>query len=333
MQRLTKLFIVQVGLIGIVTCVPPAKAEQSSAASEPKPAAADDIAAWIKDLDDVRYLVREKAAQHLTDAGAAALDPLLAAANADRPEPADRAIWILRRFGRSRDTELALAALERLVQLQNRPAIVAQAESELAERSVAACEQRLGPLGADIGLQIDRIDLTTQAPILIVRLGEKWRGTPEDLRQVSQLRQQRYFRLEGEAIGDDVVKMFAEKEKLAYLQLIKTKVTPDAVDVVKSRHPEALVHVRNLALLGVSGEKHVAGILVMTVQPGSAAANAGIVASDIIATIDGHQLPDFDRLSVRIAQHQPGDSVDVDIVRNDQRVALKVVLGSWPNQE
>jgi hypothetical protein len=293
----------------------------------------DQIAGWIKNLDDSRYLTREEATQHLLSAGAATLDPLLAAANSDRPEPADRAIWIMRRLGRSPDDDLALAALDRLAQLKNRPAIVAKAESDHTDRMVALCERRLGPLGAEVNMEISRIDQMTVGPVLVVRLGEKWHGTSDDLRPVSQMRQQLHFRLEGAPIGDDQVKMFADKEKLAYLQLINTKVTPDAVDLVKSKHPNATVHVRNQALLGVAAENHAAGVMVIRVEPGTAAAGAGIVAGDVIATIDGHKLPDFDRLTARIAQHQPGDKVDIEIIHNQKLVPLKVVLGTWPSQE
>ena len=302
---------------------------EKPAASDAKPASTPaEIAAWIKDLDDPRYEAREDATQHLVAAGGVALDPLLDVANGDRPEPADRAVWIMRRFGRSRDNDLALAALDHLVQLQNRPGIVAKAEMDLQERTIALCEQRLVPLGAELGLQIEQVEPPNVAPVLTVRLGQKWHGTPEDLRQVSQLRQQHHFRLEGAGINDEVVKMFAEKEKLSFLQLIDTKVTPDAVDAVKTHHPDALVYVRNQALLGVSGENHDAGVKVLTVQPGTAAAAAGIVAGDVIATIDGHKIPDFDRLTARVAQHQPGDKVDIEILHDDQRKTINVVLGS-----
>jgi serine protease Do len=71
----------------------------------------------------------------------------------------------------------------------------------------------------------------------------------------------------------------------------------------------------------------------MFVQSGSAAAAAGIQQGDIIATIDGHKLPDFDRLTVRIAQHQPGDKIEVEIIRNDQRMKLTPVLGIRPEHE
>ena len=57
-----------------------------------------------RQLDSNRYLVRERATQQLLARGPPALDPLLTAANGDRPEPADRAVWVLKnlgRFGRS----------------------------------------------------------------------------------------------------------------------------------------------------------------------------------------------------------------------------------------
>ena len=61
-------------------------------------------------------------------------------------------------------------------------------------------------------------------------------------------------------------------------------------------------------------------------------AAAGIVPGDVIATIDGHALPDFDRLTVRIAQHRPGDTVDVEIIRGEERKKLAVTLGRWTDQ-
>jgi hypothetical protein len=333
MSRSIKFAVLLGGILGAWSCAPYGTAEQPPAATEVKQATADEIAAWIKNLDDPRYRTREEATQHLLAAGEPALETLLVVANGDRPEPADRAIWILRRVGRSRDNDLAMAALGRLVQLQNRPAIVAKAESDLAERSISACQQRLGPLGAEIESQLAPIDIATMAPVLIVRLGDKWQGTTDDLRQLAQLRHIRHFRLEGFPISDDVVKLFAEKEKLAYLQLVNTKVTPDAVDAIKVKHPETSVLVRNQALLGVSAANHPAGVMVTSVRPGTAAANAGIVEGDIIATIDGHPLPDFDRLTVRIAQHRPGDKIDVEIIRNNERMKLIPVLGSWAGQE
>jgi hypothetical protein len=332
MDGLTKYAAVFTAMLGATTFAAFGQAAEPQRTSAAKSATAEEIATWLKHLDDSRYQVREEATQRLLAAGNVALDPLLVVANGDRPEPADRAIWILRRLSRSRDNNIALAALERLVQLEDRPAIVAKAQTDLIERSVIACEERLGPLGAEMASQIDALQATF-VPILVVRLGEKWRGSAEDMRQVAQLKELRHFRLEGAPITDEVVKMFAEKEKLAYLLLFDTKVTPAAVDAVKAKHPDAMVYVRGPALLGVGAEVTKGGVLVKEVRPGTGAAAAGILQGDIIATIDGQPIPDFDRLTVRIAQHQPGDKVDIEIMRGEQRLKFQPVLGARPEGE
>ena len=312
----------------------PLTAEEPQPSADQKKAAATsaDVEHWIAELDDNRYLVRETATRRLLDSGTVALDPLLAATNAQRPEPADRAVWILRGLGRSSDNDLAMAALERLVQLKGRPLLVEKAEQDLAERSVVACEQRLAPLGAEVTLQLEQVADVKVVPLLHVRLGDAWRGTTADLQPVAQLRQQLYFRLEGAAVDDSIAKLFEDKEKLAFLQLLNSKVSPAAVDALKKKHPESTVYMRNEALLGVSAENHATGVVVQHVQPGTAAATAGIMPGDVIAAIDGHKLPDFDRLTVRIAQHQPGETIDIEIVRGEEKKKLEVTLGSWPGQ-
>ena len=293
----------------------------------------EEFARWIDLLDDDRYLERERATQQLLAAGAAALDALLTAANSDRPEPADRAVWIMQRLGRSRDNDLAMAALERLAQLESRPNLAQKAESDLAERAILAVQQRLIPLGAEVVFQLEPVDNTGNvALVLHVRFAENWHGTPDDVQTLTKLRRQAHFRLEGTPVNDAVVKMFEAKPKLAFLQLINTKVTPPAVDSLKKVHPDATLYVRNQALLGVQAANHESGVIVQQVQLGSAAATAGILAGDVIAMIDGHKLPDFDRMTARIAQHQPGDKVDLEIIRNNERMKLSVALGSWAGQ-
>jgi S1-C subfamily serine protease len=85
--------------------------------------------------------------------------------------------------------------------------------------------------------------------------------------------------------------------------------------------------------LGVQAENHPAGALVSGVKPGTAAANAGIVEGDVIASLGGHTVPDFDRLTARIAQHQPGETVEVEVIRGNERKKIPVTLGSWAGQQ
>jgi hypothetical protein len=332
MNRLLRHVVLFVTFVVSFSCAVDTRGEEQAATETANPASTEDIAGWIKALDDAHYREREQASQRLLSAGMPALGPLLTVANSDQPEPADRAIWILRSMGRSPDNTLALAALEHVVQLTNRPAIVSKAEVELTDRSVTACAERLEPLGAEISMRIEPIE-SGPMPFLTVQLGEKWHGTLEDLKQLTRMQRVVRFRLEGTPVSDDVVKMFAEKPNLANLMLIETKVTPDAVDAVKEKHPETTVYVRNLVMLGVSAEKSAAGMVVTSVRPETAAANAKMLDGDIIVTIDGHPVPDFDRLTARIAQHQPGEKVDLEIIRKDQRMKITPVLGTWPDRD
>src|SRR4051812_38745201 len=102
----------------------------SPAATRPAPTAAE-IGAWIAQLNDNRYLIREQATRHLQDSGIAALDQLQAAADGERPEPADRSVWILRRLSNTKDTTLKRQALEHLADLKKRPQVAAAARQTL----------------------------------------------------------------------------------------------------------------------------------------------------------------------------------------------------------
>src|SRR5688500_13551019 len=146
----------------------------------------EEITAWIADLDDNRYLVREAATRRLLEAGPASLDNLLSTANGDRPEPADRATWILRRLGNGKDPLLRRHALERLVLLKNRPQVASAAQEALAEIRHTEAVEALQALGAryitnEYGMAISLY----YTPRLV--LDQQWRGTDADLVHVRNL--------------------------------------------------------------------------------------------------------------------------------------------------
>jgi S1-C subfamily serine protease len=88
------------------------------------------------------------------------------------------------------------------------------------------------------------------------------------------------------------------------------------------------------------------GLLVASVQPGSAAAKAGLEAGaqnatlagetyplggDLIAAIDGNPLDSLDQLRDAIAGMKPGDQVKLDVYRGDKRRTVTVKLGRQPS--
>ncbi len=87
------------------------------------------------------------------------------------------------------------------------------------------------------------------------------------------------------------------------------------------------------------------GVLVARVQPGTAAAKAGlkggtrtetiqgapcIVGGDVITKLDGQTLTGMDQLAAAIAQKQPGDKVTLTVLRNGQSQDITVTLGNRP---
>ena len=88
------------------------------------------------------------------------------------------------------------------------------------------------------------------------------------------------------------------------------------------------------------------GLLVASVQPGSAAAKAGLEAGaqdatlagetyplggDLIAAIDGNSVGSLDQLRDAIAGKQPGDQMKLDVYRGDSRRTVTVKLGRQPS--
>jgi len=308
-----------------------APADSTVAAPASKPLNAAQVEALILELDSNQYLTRERATQSLFQAGAAALDPLLAAANGDRPEPADRSVWILRKLADTDDHVVALAALDRLVQLKNRPAVVQEAALARAHFYETACREKLAKLGAE--LTVIETVLPEHGLIRLVQINiSDWTGTNEDLKCLADLSDHRFFRIDGAAADNDTAKIFENMENLALIQLVNTRVTLSAVDAIKERRPKAVVYVKNRALLGIVGATNPRGVLVSDPRAGLGAANAGIVAGDIITHIDGEAVKDFDRLTARVAQFEPGKVIDVTLFRGEEKLTKKVTLSDWATQ-
>jgi S1-C subfamily serine protease len=84
------------------------------------------------------------------------------------------------------------------------------------------------------------------------------------------------------------------------------------VKQIQSGQTTANVHVGNTrALLGVGGQTGQGGVRVLTVQSGSAAANAGITVGSTITALNGTSISTNAALRNAIVQHDPGSSVSV----------------------
>ncbi|MFO0947245.1 MAG: M20/M25/M40 family metallo-hydrolase [Planctomycetota bacterium] len=74
--------------------------------------------------------------------------------------------------------------------------------------------------------------------------------------------------------------------------------------------------------------EEVEGVLLNDVKKDSPADKAGLKAGDVIVEIDGAPIKNVQGFTVILYQHKPGDSIEITVLRNKERVPLKATLGS-----
>jgi serine protease Do len=75
------------------------------------------------------------------------------------------------------------------------------------------------------------------------------------------------------------------------------------------------------------------GEFVQAVDPGSAGAQAGLQAGDVVVRIDGKDVTREQTLSFIVANEKPGTRIPVEIIRNGKQMTLNATVGKRPTQE
>jgi len=86
------------------------------------------------------------------------------------------------------------------------------------------------------------------------------------------------------------------------------------------------------AYLGIqAGDTNGEGVYVSKVDPGSAAAKAGLEGGDVITSVAGQATPTLDQLTSVLAELKPGQTVAVRVTRqNGSAATLHVTLDTYP---
>ena len=77
------------------------------------------------------------------------------------------------------------------------------------------------------------------------------------------------------------------------------------------------------------GLPSVSGALVRSVQPSTPAAAAGLQPGDVIVSVNGQRVASGTDLTTRLAEMQPGQTVDLTIYRNRRQQQVQVRLGEF----
>ncbi len=75
------------------------------------------------------------------------------------------------------------------------------------------------------------------------------------------------------------------------------------------------------------------GELVQTVQPGQAAAAAGLQPGDVVVKVDGQEVSPDNTLSFIVANTAPGKRIPIEVIRNGKRMTLTATVGKRPSEE
>lgn len=331
------------------------------------------IQGWIGQLGAEQFAERESASRSLAAAGPAALGPLAEAARGGDLEVASRAIDVIRGYldppaatvegagdgegegeetgeqpaadapvepslgSSSRAVALALEA-ERLLETlaEGPPGPVPQIAATALEFHQLgmheAAQERLQSLGAKIN--DNYLSMASGKRGLEAVIDTRWKGSPEDLRLLPRLRNLRHVGIHGLKIDAQTIALLGRLRSLENIQLYGTGVSDEAVAALAARFPNAEIDVRKGGKLGVGGQRIVGPCQITQVVAGSAADRAGLQIGDVVLSMDGVAVKNFEGLTEYVGRHGPGESIEVEIERAvagkvPQRFTATVTLDGW----
>jgi serine protease Do len=112
---------------------------------------------------------------------------------------------------------------------------------------------------------------------------------------------------------------------------IARKTVADILQYGHVRRPQLGVQIQSVseADAEVYHLPSISGAEVVVVQANTPASKAGLKIGDVVVALEGQPIHDGTDLTTRLAQHQPGEKVDLTIYRKGQKQDVTVTLGEF----
>lgn len=81
------------------------------------------------------------------------------------------------------------------------------------------------------------------------------------------------------------------------------------------------------------GIPHNRGEFIQAVEPGGAAATAGLQPGDVVLKVGGKEVTPDQTLSYLVANTQPGMRIPIELIRNGKRMTINATVGKRPSEE
>jgi S1-C subfamily serine protease len=72
------------------------------------------------------------------------------------------------------------------------------------------------------------------------------------------------------------------------------------------------------------------GVLVLSVEPGGPAEQAGVREGDVVIAIDGVAIDQHTSFTEALFAHKPGETVPITVVRDGEHIELEITFGERP---
>jgi len=313
--------VVAVAGLAIACGLPPA------CGGDPTP---DEIAGWIDQLGSPQFARREAASKSLLAAGRPAVEPLAAAIRTGDLEVVSRGVEILRDM--LVDEPAAEAALEQCAESGGSAAgRLAEAALSFHQAGIAArARTRLEELGA---IFHDRPAMELAG--LEVEFGKGWTGAGDDLRELTRLPGLQAVLVHGIPLDGRAEAVIGRLRGLERLELFGTGLGEAAIAALAAKLPGTEIDVRRGGKLGVGARAFGGPCEIQTVQPGSAADQAGIRPGDTVLAVDGVPIENFEGLTSRVSGRGPGEVVLLSVARrkaadgDGERLEFEIRLDAW----